>query len=110
MAIIAWLITSFSTASFIALWFWVVRKELRVKQNMVESAKAQLAASRMGCLKARDALEAEKSQMILDRSINIYLQSLELYKKAFHQPWNYLPGLIMGFGSAENVENGNIPL
>ena len=50
-AIIASSIAFFSTAAFIALWFWVVRKELKAKQNMVEGAQVQLAASRMHCLK-----------------------------------------------------------
>lgn len=98
---IAWSISFFSTAAFIALWFWAVRKELKIKQNMVESAKTQLVASKKWRLKARDATEEKKAQAILDRSMNIYLQSMELYRKVLHKPWNYLPGLLMGFHSTE---------
>ncbi|MDF2838304.1 MAG: hypothetical protein K0S60_7 [Evtepia sp.] len=72
---------------------------------MVEGAKAQLAASKKWRLKARDAPEAEKAQAILDRSMNIYLQSMELYRKALHKPFNYLPGLLMGFRSAGKIES-----
>lgn len=94
---VAYSVAIFSMIAFIALWFWMVKKELKAKRNMVGSAKAQLDASRTQRMKTTDTLEAQKAQEILVRSINIYQQSLELYKKALHKPWNYLPGLIMGF-------------
>ncbi len=108
-AIIASSIAFSSTAAFIALWFWVVRKELKAKQNMVEGAQVQLAASRMHCLKARDAPEAQKALEILDRSHDIYRQSLELYHMTLRKPWNLVPGFLMGFRRVtDNSKGGGI--
>lgn len=95
--VIACSIAFFSTAAFIALWFGVVRKELTAKQNMVESAKAQLIASRTQLLRARDAPEMQKAQEILDRSLDIYRQSLELYNDTLQKPRNAVLAFFLGF-------------
>lgn len=97
MTTIAWSIAFFSTAAFVALWFRVVRKELTAKQNMVESAKSQIAASRRQRLRARDIPEKEKAQEILDKSYDIYRHSAELYNDTMQKPWNAVPALFLGF-------------
>ena len=43
---VAWLIAAVSTTAFLVLWFWEVRRVLRSRRSVVESAAAQLAACR----------------------------------------------------------------
>ncbi|MDO7788296.1 hypothetical protein [Desulforamulus aquiferis] len=97
--IIACSIACFSTAAFIALWFWVVRKELKAKQNIIESARSQLAASRKQRLRAKDTPETEKAQEILDRSHDIYRQSVELYNDTMF----YWAGEVWDYPSSEST-------
>ena len=40
---VAWLIAAVSTTAFLVLWFWEVRRVLRSRRSVVESAAAQLA-------------------------------------------------------------------
>ena len=39
---VAWLIAAVSTTAFLVLWFWEVRRVLRSRRSVVESAAAQL--------------------------------------------------------------------
>lgn len=43
---VAWLIAAVSTTAFLVLWFWEVRRVLRSRRSVVESAAAQLSACR----------------------------------------------------------------
>lgn len=43
---VAWLIAAVSTTAFLVLWFWEVRRVLRSRRSVVESAAAQLVACR----------------------------------------------------------------
>ncbi len=99
--IIAYSIAFFSTFAFIILWFWVVRKELKIKRNILESAKLQLTASRAQLNRSRDNLETEKSKEIFQRSLDIYEQSVKLYNETLQKPWNAIPAVFLGFTPVE---------
>ncbi|MDD3253335.1 MAG: hypothetical protein PHV18_12340 [Lachnospiraceae bacterium] len=95
--IIACLIATFSTSAFIALWFWVVRKELCAKENMVSAAKRQFTAGRQEYVRARDGLDEAKARDIMERSQSIYWQALNIYSKTLRKPWNTVPAWFLGF-------------
>jgi hypothetical protein len=94
---IAWVTSTISTAAFLLLWFWVVRRELRGRKDTVNSARSQLAVSRKKHMKARDGPEEMDAQCILERSRDIYRQSVALYNQTLQKPWNRIPGFLMGF-------------
>lgn len=43
---IAWLIAAVSTAAFVSLWFWEVRRVLNDRKSIVDSAAGQLTSFR----------------------------------------------------------------
>ncbi|MEG1594202.1 MAG: hypothetical protein RR350_07290 [Oscillibacter sp.] len=96
--VIAWLLTAISTMAFFLLWFWVVYKELRGKRNTAESAALQLAACRKKRLRAKNSIELADAQAVLDRSLDIYHQAVDIYNKTRQKPLNHIPGWLMGFG------------
>lgn len=96
-AIISYLIAGVSTTAFLTLWFWVVRRELLTKQNMVQNAADQLLACRKNYLLSRDGVGEMDAETILIRSRDIYIQSITLYNQTLRKPWNGIPGYIMGF-------------
>ncbi|MDD2956865.1 MAG: hypothetical protein PHD67_11255 [Oscillospiraceae bacterium] len=98
------LVAILSTTAFLALWFWVVRRELSGKQKTVDAAKAQLAASRQHCMRVRDGPGEEAARQILERSDSIYGQTVRLYNETLKKPWNYIPGLLMGFRARNDTE------
>ncbi|MDD3271846.1 MAG: hypothetical protein PHR04_07110 [Syntrophomonadaceae bacterium] len=91
------MIAAISTAAFIALWFWVVHRELRAKKDTVKSARSQLAACRRNYVQARDGPDEEDAKSILSRSLDIYRQSVTLYNQTLQKPWNRIPGFLMGY-------------
>lgn len=93
-ATVAWLIAGCSTTAFIVLWFCMVRRELRIKQSMLESAEIQLAIVHEQCAEAQD--DPDK-QGILNRSLDIYRQAIERYNETLRKPWNIVPGFLMGY-------------
>lgn len=95
--VIVCLAAGISTAAFLALWFWVVFKELREKRNMIESAAAQLVACRRQVRQVTGGLEKEDAKKVLDRSLDIYRQTVMLYHQTLKKPWNYIPGFLMGY-------------
>lgn len=97
--LIACLIALASTTAFVALWFWVVRRELYAKQKMVDAARRQLTASRQQIIRVRDGPEAAQAKEIQERSQSIYRQAVTLYNKALGKPWNAIPALFFGFRS-----------
>ena len=101
---VAWLIAAVSTTAFLVLWFWEVRRVLRSRRSVVESAAAQLAACRRQAAGVR--YDPELAQ-ILARSESIYRQAVDNYNHALHRPWVYIPARIMGFRRApEEPEPG----
>lgn len=102
--VFVYLTAAISTAAFLALWFWVVYRELREKKNTMESAAVQLAVCKRQARLARDEREKEDAQGVLDRSLDIYRQSVNLYHQTLKKPWNYLPGCLMGY---REVRGGN---
>lgn len=91
---IAWLIAAVSTTAFVTLWFWDVRRVLRGRRSMVESAAAQLAACRRQAAGIRyDPQLAE----VLERSESIYHQAVVHYNDTLRLPWVYFPGRLLGF-------------
>lgn len=95
--IIACVTAIISTALFLALWFWIVYRELRTKKDTVKSARSQLAACRKKHLEAMDSSEEQDAKSILSRSLDIYNQSVMLYNQTLQKPWNRIPGFLMGF-------------
>lgn len=95
-----------STAAFLSLWFWVVHRELTAKKEAVKSARSQLAACRKNYLRARDGPDEVIAQGILNRSRDIYRQSVALYNQTLHKPCNYIPGFLMGFREISKEDDG----
>ena len=91
---VAWLIAAVSTTAFLVLWFWEVRRVLRSRRSVVESAAAQLAACRRQAAGVRYDLELAQ---ILARSESIYRQAVAHYNATLCKPWCYLPGHLLGF-------------
>ncbi len=91
---IPWGIAAVSTAAFLALWFWEVRRVLRSRRSTVESAAAQLAVCRRQA--AGPCSDPELAE-VLARSESIYRQAVALYNDTLRKPWIYLPGRLLGF-------------
>ena len=91
---VAWLIAAVSTTAFLVLWFWEVRRVLRSRRSVVESAAAQLSACRRQAAGVR--YDPELAQ-ILARSESIYRQAAELYNRTYSKPWIHLPGWLLGY-------------
>lgn len=97
-----WLISLFlglSTMALIVLWFCLSHRELSIKASMMKSAETQLLASRK---QAELDSDDPNAMGILERSLDIYLQSTERYNETLRKPWIFIPGLIMGYRMAES--------
>lgn len=95
---IPWTIAAVSTAAFLVLWMWEVKRLLLIQKSMTDSAAAQLATCRQRAI--QDPCDPEAAQ-ILHRSESIYRQAVEHYNSTLHRPWIYLPGRLMGFQSRQ---------
>ncbi|MEG2660965.1 MAG: hypothetical protein RR978_09670 [Oscillospiraceae bacterium] len=95
--LVACLVAGVSTAAFIALWFWVVRRELCAKQKPVKAARCQFIASKQAYLRARDGPKEKQAKEIMERSERIYRQSAEFYNALVRKPWNVIPALFLGY-------------
>lgn len=91
---IAWLIAAISTAAFVTLWFWEVRRILNDRKSTVDSAAGQLDAFRRRA--AGTCCDGELTQ-VLRRSESIYYQAVRNYDRTLSRPWIYLPARLMGF-------------
>jgi len=96
-AIIACVTALASTVAFLALWFRVVYVKLKTKIDIVNSAENQLAACRKNYMLKRDSAEVQDAKLIFARSLDIYRQSVKLFNRTLLKPYNYIPGLLMGF-------------
>lgn len=94
---IAWLIAAISTAAFVRLWFWEVRRILNDRKSVVDSAAGQFMAFRR---RVEAAPGDEALTAIMQRSKSIYRQAADNYNRARTRPWAYLPALLMGFRRA----------
>ncbi|MEG2222683.1 MAG: hypothetical protein RRY95_08155 [Oscillospiraceae bacterium] len=99
-------LAAISAAAFLALWFWVVRRELYAKQKAAHAARCQLIAGKQAYMRARDGPRERQAQAIMERSQRIYDQSIQLYNELLHKPWNRLPGRLMGFYSMTQHTRG----
>ncbi|MEG1583773.1 MAG: hypothetical protein RR131_07660 [Anaerovorax sp.] len=95
--VIACLTATVSTVAFLILWFKVVNRELKDKRNTVKSAENQLIACRKNHLRVTDDSKKSSAKAVLNRSEDIYCQSVTLYNQALKKPQNYIPGFFMGF-------------
>lgn len=84
-----------STAGILLLWFFEVRRVMRERKNMLESAESQLAGFR---LQSAEAGHDPSLAAVLARSESIYAQACALYRKELKKPWIFLPAALMGFG------------
>ena len=96
---IAWLIAAISTAAFVSLWFWEVRRILNDRKSTVDSAAGQLDAFRRRA--AETCCDGELTQ-VLRRSESIYYQAVHNSR-----PWAYLPARLMGFRKIPQPANEN---
>lgn len=103
---IAYVAAAISTTAFLALWFWVVNRELTARKDTVKSAQSQLTACRKKHMQARDGPEEVDAQGILTRSRDIYRQSVMLYNQTLQKPWNRIPGFLMGFRELSKGDDG----
>lgn len=102
---IAFVTVGISTAAFLALWFRVVHRELRFREDTLKSAASQLAACRKKHMQTRGGPEETDAQCILARSRDIYRQSVTLYNQTLEKQQNRIPGFLMGFQPIEEGEN-----
>ena len=93
------LVAVVSTAACVFLWFRDVRRIMRERKSIVESAESQLAVFRDRTGKARDDAD---TAAILERSESIYRQAVEHYNQTLRKPWVCLPAALMGFRMIEN--------
>lgn len=89
-----WLIAFISLEAFIALWFWDVNRVMLARKSTVESARAQLVASRSRVIAHP---ENEEYAAVLARSESIFQQSVDHYNDLFRRPWVGFPARLLGF-------------
>ena len=76
------------------LWFRDVRRVMRDRKSMVDSAESQLLSSREKALRDWGNPDAKA---VLARSERIYDQAVRLYDETLKKPAYLLPALLMGF-------------
>ncbi len=92
---LAWPIAIVCVVVCVLVWFRDVRRIMRSRKSMVDSAAGQLSSCREKAVSARGDPETEA---VLERSETIYRQAVELYDRTLKKPWVILPALLMGFG------------
>lgn len=94
---VLWIILMISVVSTVAclfLWFRDVRRVMRDRKSMVDSAESQLLSSREKALRDWGNPDAKA---VLARSERIYDQAVRLYDETLKKPAYLLPALLMGF-------------
>lgn len=94
MSRMIWLVVIVLLLICLFLWFHKVRKIMQERQRTVEVAAEQLAFYRKKTIKTQNDLALAD---VLTRSESIYKQSVELYRIALENPFNWLPAKLMGF-------------
>lgn len=91
---VAWLIAAVSTTAFLVLWFWEVRRVLRSRRSVVESAaRAALRlppSGRRRALRSRACSDPRAQREHLPAAVAHYNDTL-------CKPWCRLPGHLLGF-------------
>ena len=101
---IPWAIAAVSTAAFLVLWMWEVKRLLLSQKSMTDSAAAQLAAYRQRAI--QDPCDPEAAQ-VLHRSESIYRQAVDHYNRALSRPLICLPGRLLGFRPISTEDKGD---
>lgn len=91
---IPWLIAIASMGAFLLFWFRDVRRIMRERQSMVESAASQLASCRKKAAADRSDPEATA---VLALSHKIYRQAVDIYNQTLKRPWVRIPAYLMGY-------------
>ena len=91
---IAWLAAAVSSALCIFLWFRDVRRTMLERRRTVEFAEGQLRSNRR---RAKEAGAGKDGAAVLERSVSIHRQAVDIYNHTLRKPWIYLPAIIMGF-------------
>ena len=86
-----------STTALIALWFWEVRRKLRVHYSVVVSARGQMETFER---RAAAATGDKDATAVLRRCRSIYRQAAENYNAVLRNPLLGIPGHLMGFTEA----------
>lgn len=98
---VAWPVAAVSTILCLALWFREVRRIMRDRKSMVESAESQLATCRE---KAGGEQQDPGMAAVLERSEKIYQQAVELYTLTLRKLWVRLPARLLGFHPIDGSE------
>lgn len=101
---IPWAIAAVSTAAFLVLWMWEVKRLLLTQKSMTDSAAAQLSTCRQRAI--QDPCDPEAAQ-ILQRSESIYRQAVDYYNRALSRPLICLPGRLLGFRPISTEDKGD---
>ena len=94
MTQLGWLIALVCLILCLFLWFRDVRRIMREKKSIVDSAAGQLNVYRK---KAAQETKDGIPSAVLERSENIYRQAVESYDRTLSKPWICLPAIMMGF-------------
>lgn len=90
---IPWLIAIASMGAFLLFWFRDVRRIMREKQSVVDSAASQLTA----CRKKMAVQADQEAFAVLVRSRDIYQQAVDIYNQTLKRPWVRIPAFLMGY-------------
>ena len=85
---IPWAIAAVSTAAFLVLWMWEVKRLLLTQKSMTDSAAAQLSTCRQRAI--QDPCDPEAAQ-VLHRSESIYRQAVDHYNCVLSRPLGCCP-------------------
>ena len=91
-----WLICLIAVASTMLclfLWFRDVRRIMRERKSMVDSAAGQLAISKQKAAAQNDP----ESTAVLTSSRRIYQQAVDIYNETLCRTWVRLPARLMGY-------------
>ena len=83
-----------STALSLFLWFRDVRRTMRERRNVVDSAYGQLMVYQKKIYRARGDPE---TAAVYERSEKIYRQAVAIYNGFLGKPWILPPAYLMGF-------------
>ena len=89
-----------STALSLFLWFRDVRRTMRERRNVVDSAYGQFMIYQKKVYQERSDPDAVA---VYDRSAKIYRQAVCIYNGFLCKPWILLPAYLMGFRYLQNV-------
>lgn len=98
LSLVIFFLAVVSTTALIALWFWEVRRKLRVHYSVVVSARGQMETFERRA--AATATGDKDVTAVLRRCRSIYRQAAENYNAVLRNPLLGIPGHLMGFSEA----------